>query len=52
MNFFNLFHITPIIKGTPHNGFGDLKRPNPTLYTNKRIIIIYILNNNIIDVKL
>jgi len=52
MNFFNLFHITPIIKGTPHNGFEDLKRPNPTLYTNKRIIIIYILNNIIMIFEL
>jgi hypothetical protein len=33
MNFFNLFHITPIIKGNPHNGFGDFKRLNLAIKT-------------------
>jgi len=52
MNFFNLFHITPIIKGTPHNGFEDPKRPNPTLYTNNNNSFLEILNKQYIDVKL
>ena len=52
MNFCNLFHITPIIKATFHNGFGDPKRPKSTLYTNNNNSFLEILNKQYIDVKL